>query len=266
MPTVTRYRAGVPNWVDVTADDVDASVSFYSSLFGWEASDQGEQAGHYHMFTLGGRSVAGLGPRQNPDVPAAWTTYLAVDDLDVALGRAVDAGGSLVMPRLDIFTSGSMGVVIDPTGAPVSFWQAGDHIGCERVNEPNTLVWNELTTRDPERAEAFYSEVVGHRFTALDQNEPDGYRTISVGDRVVAGLLPMQGDDWGDLPSHWMPYFAVEDADAMATRAQELGGSIMVDPTDLPVGRFAVLGDPAGAVFSVMRMSGSVDDLPDGVA
>jgi len=266
MPTVTSYRNGVPNWVDVTANDVDASVAFYTALFGWTAHDQGAAAGRYHMFTSDGRSVAGLGPRTNRDVPSTWSTYLAVDDLDATLATAVDAGGSLAMPRTDVFASGSMGVVIDPTGAPISFWQAGDHIGCELVNETNTLVWNELITRNPQRATAFYSAVVGQRFAPLDESAPEGYRMISVGERVVGGLLPMQGSDWGDLPSHWMPYFAVADADATAARAQELGGAIMVDPSDLPVGRFAVLGDPGGAVFSVMKMAGPADAIPDGIA
>lgn len=266
MAIVTKYRNGVPNWVDVSAPDLEVAARFYSELFGWTAHDQGPDAGHYHMFTLGDQNVAGLGPQMNPDAPPSWSTYLAVDDLDATLAAVAAAGGNVLAPRMDIFTSGSMAIATDPSGAPVSFWQAGEHIGCQRVNEVNTLVWNELTTRDAPAAMAFYRAVVGQEFTPMDVDAPAGYQMIEVGGRTVGGVMPMDGDMWGDLSSHWMPYFAVDDADATAARAQELGGGVAVDPTDIPVGRFVVLTDPGGAVFTVIEMAGELDDLPDGVA
>ena len=266
MAIVSKYRNGVPNWVDVSAPDLGVAARFYSELFGWTAHDQGPEAGNYHMFTLGDLNVAGLGQQMNPELPPSWSTYLAVDDLDATLEAVAEAGGVVVAPRIDIFTSGSMAIAIDPSGAPVSFWQAGDHIGCQRVNEANTLVWNELTTRDVPAAAAFYGAVVGHRYTPNDADAPAGYQLIGVGDRMVGGVMPMEGEMWGDLPSHWMPYFAVDDADATAARAQELGGGVAVDPIDIPVGRFVVLTDPAGAVFTAITMAGELEEPPDGVA
>ncbi|MGH3990819.1 MAG: VOC family protein, partial [Pseudonocardiaceae bacterium] len=73
--------------------------------------------------------------------------------------------------------------------------------------------------------------------------------------RKIAGMLQMD-DRWpADVPSHWMAYFAVEDTDAVAARAQELGATILVPPTDIPPGRFAVLNDPHGAAFSIITLN-----------
>jgi hypothetical protein len=266
MPIVTKYRQGVPNWIDVSTPDVDASVAFYEGLFGWTGVDQGADAGRYHLFELGGHNVAGLGPVQDPSQPAAWTTYLAVDDIDAAVGRVTDAGGTVLFPRMDIFTSGAMAMALDPSGAAVAFWQANEHIGCQRVNEANCVVWNELTTRDADAAQAFYTAVVGSSFAPMDDAGDEAYRLMSVGERVVAGVQPMIGDIWGDLPSHWMTYFAVDDVDATVGRVVELGGEVRVPGEDNPMGRFSVVADPVGAVFTVMTFSAPMDDVAGGIA
>jgi predicted enzyme related to lactoylglutathione lyase len=267
MATVTRYRNGVPSWADVAVVDPAAGAAFYSALFAWDADDQGEEAGGYHMFRVDGLAVAGLGPKQADDAMPIWSAYISVDDLDATLTAAEAAGGTIMIPRMDIFTSGSMAVVIDPTGAAVSFWQPGDHIGAQLVNEPNTLAWHELTTRDAERSMAFYSDVLGWEFEEMPEGAgAPGYRMVKVGDRVVGGILPMVGDEWGDMPSHWMIYFAVDDTDATTTRIVELGGSVSVEPFDMGVGRMAVGNDPDGNVFSVIAFAGPADAIEGGVA
>jgi predicted enzyme related to lactoylglutathione lyase len=267
MATVTTYRNGVPSWADVAVSDPAAGASFYSALFGWDVEDQGAEAGGYHMFSLDGASVAGLGPKQNEEGMPIWSAYISVDDLDATLTAAEAAGGTVVMPRMDIFTSGSMAVVIDPTGAAISFWQPGDHIGAQVVNEPNTLAWHELTTRDAGASKAFYEQVVGWTYQAMPEGAgAPGYEMIMVGERVVGGILPMVGDDWGDLPSHWMVYFAVADTDAAAAKVAELGGSVSVPPFDMSVGRMSVCNDPDGNAFSVIAFAGPVDEIEGGVA
>ena len=266
MPTITKYRNGVPNWVDVATGDLPGAVSFYTGLFGWHADDMGEEAGHYTMFSVDGSWVAAVGPQQDPNDAPLWNTYLAVDDLDATLAKVEAAGGTVVMPRMDIFSSGSMAAVVDPSGAVVALWQAGDHIGCQLVNEDNTVVWNELTTRDAPAAMDFYRAVTGCEFVPMDGDAPEGYQMMTVGERVVAGVMPMEGEMWGDMPSHWMVYFGTADTDGTAARAVELGGSVSVAPFDIPVGRIAVLNDPAGKAFSVIQFAGEVDQVPGGIA
>ncbi|MFT7649736.1 MAG: putative enzyme related to lactoylglutathione lyase [Candidatus Poriferisodalaceae bacterium] len=214
----------------------------------------GAEGGGYHMFSIGGRSVAGMGPAFGEDAMPLWGTYINVDDLDAALERAVAAGGNVLMERIDILRAGSMATVRDPSGASVSFWQAGDHIGCELANEANTLGWNELTTRDPEAAKPFYAAVLGWTYETVDMGTGD-YILAQVDGRTVAAIMPMLGDEWGELPSHWMAYIAVDDVDAIMERTTELGGTVSLPATDIPPGRFGIINDPAGAAVSVITFS-----------
>ncbi|NND73999.1 MAG: VOC family protein [Ilumatobacter sp.] len=266
MARITKYRNGVPNWVDVATTDVPGAASFYGELFGWHTEDQGEEAGHYTMCSIDGASVAGIGPKFNPDGMPIWSTYIAVDDLAATLAKVEPAGGSVKMEPMEIPGSGTMAAVVDPTGAIVAFWQASQHIGCEVVNEDNTLVWNELTTRDADAAAAFYEAVLGCSFQTMEGEEFGGYRTMQVGDRTVGGVMAMEGEQWGDMPSHWMVYFGTGDADATASKATDLGGSVSVPPFDTPVGRIAVLNDPTGNAFSVIDFSDDADPVEGGIA
>jgi predicted enzyme related to lactoylglutathione lyase len=114
---------------------------------------------------------------------------------------------------------------------------------------------SELTVRDVDTAKAFYGAVFGwegdtHPFgptTYTDWHNPGGPR--------VAGMIRMTEQWPAEVAPHWMCYFAVADCDAAAARAVELGGTAPVPPTDLPQGRFAVLNDPQGGLFSVIRLA-----------
>jgi uncharacterized protein len=177
-----------------------------------------------------------------------WNTYIAVDSADDAAAKVEAAGGQVAMSPFDIMDAGRMTFVLDPSGAAVVFWQANQHIGATLVNEPGTVTWNELITTDPAAAK-FYEQVLGVTTSTMDMGTGE-YTLFEVGGQMVGGSTPppMEG-----VPNHWHVYFAVDDADATAAKATELGGSVMVAPFDSPVGRMAVLTDPQGAVFSIIK-------------
>jgi len=254
MPEMTRYEPGMPCWVDVQSPDIAASTAFYEGLFGWTAEDQGEEAGHYTMFKLRGLDVAALGPLQSEGVPPVWTTYLASDDVDATAKQAEAAGGTVFVPPFDVFDSGRMTVIADPAGAVFGVWQAKEHIGARLVRETNTLLWNELASRDLDTALKFYETVFGITVNEVAMGPDDAiYRELRVGGDAVGGAMAI-GDDWpAEIPSHWMTYFAVDDTDATAARAKALGGNVNAEPFEIPVGRMAVLSDPGGAHFSVLN-------------
>ena len=256
MPEIKRYRHGVPNWVDVSTRDTAATVEFYSMLFGWEASDQGEEAGHYHMLRKGGLDVAGLGPAQ-PGQPTAWSTYLAVDDIDAALEKATAAGGTSMMPVMDVFEQGRMTFLSDPAGAVVGLWEPKAHIGSRIVNEPASPVWHELATRDIDAAQAFYTAVAGWEYVPMDG--PGTYLLCQVSGRPVGGMMPLGAEVPAAAPSSWTVYFGVTDTDASARRVTELGGAALVEPFDTPVGRSAVVRDSTGATFAIISLAETVD-------
>jgi predicted enzyme related to lactoylglutathione lyase len=250
MTEMTAHAPGTPSWVDIGVPDIAAASAFYSGLFGWDTEDQGEEAGHYTMCRLRGKAVAAIGPAMNPG-PPAWTTYFTVASVDATAEAIVAAGGAVVAPPMDVMEAGRMAVASDPTGGFFCIWEARGSIGAEIVNEPGTLCWNELNTRDVETALAFYETVFGLEA----QRNPD-YNEFKLGDRVVAGCMKMPEMVPAEVPSHWLVYFAVDDADAAVAEAQSLGATLVAGPMEAgEVGRFGVLSDPMGAVFAVIKLN-----------
>ena len=118
---------------------------------------------------------------------------------------------------------------------------------------PGSFVWHELATTDTSRARDFYSRLFGWKSSEMEMGPGFTYTTFKHGGRDAAGMFTMAGPDWEGKPPHWMVYIGVDDVDAMANKAQQLGGTICVPPTDIPVGRFSVLQDPTGAVISIYK-------------
>lgn len=117
-----------------------------------------------------------------------------------------------------------------------------------------TFCWAELATKDKHKAGAFYGALFGWKAVPFEESAMP-YTMFQIGETHAAGLLEMT-EEWGDIPPHWMIYFSVADCDVGADRATELGGEVKVPPTDIPmVGRFSVIQDPQGAVFSIIKQS-----------
>ncbi len=259
MSEISSYAPGTPCWIDLGTPDLDGSVAFYGSLFGWDVpeAENAEQAGGYRQAMLRGKPVAGVMPLMQPEQPVAWSSYLTVADADVAAGHVLDAGGTVIAEPMDVMDLGRMAIFTDPGGAVFGVWQPGTFVGAALVNEPGTLAWNELNTRDVGAAERFYGAVFGWTFDTRDLGEAGKYTTIELGGSPVAGILNQRERCVPDeIPAYWGVYFAVEDTDATIERAKQLGGSVMVEPIEVPVGRFAILNDPHGAMFAVIALNG----------
>jgi predicted enzyme related to lactoylglutathione lyase len=273
MPDRDGYIPGVPCWADTSQPDPQAAVAFYSGLFGWECEDAMPPGspGPYFMARLRGREVGAISGIQEGAPPmAVWNTYIWVDSADETAAKVRDAGGQVVAEPFDVMDAGRMAVFTDPEGAAFSAWQPKEHRGWQIVNEHGTVNFNTLNTRDPKAAAAFYGAVFGWevldlgggssmwRLRAygdhLEQRDPGlRARTREYGgpegfEDVVAAIAPIGGDQ-PDTPAHWSITFAVDDADAAARSATELGGKVLVPPFDAPWVRMTVLADPAGATF-----------------
>jgi predicted enzyme related to lactoylglutathione lyase len=257
MPARDSYAQGTPSWVDLQTTDQAGAKAFYGGIFGWSYDDQPMDAGAvYSIAKIGDAQVAAIAP-QSPELKAAgappmWNTYLAVDSADEAAAKVGPAGGTVAMEPFDVMDAGRMAFVMDPSGAAVAFWQANQHIGAGLVNEPGTVIWNELITNDP-KAVPFYEDVLGVTTTTVDVGA-NKYTMFQVAGKEVGGTMPpmMEG-----VPNHWHVYFSVADTDATAAKIKELGGSVMVEPFDTPIGKMAVVADPQGAVFSLFQAPAS---------
>lgn len=254
MAEFTDYPPGTPSWVDLSSPDLEASKAFYGSLFGWQAEDLGPDAGGYSMFKLRDRYVAGLGPVQGEGRPPAWGTYVTVPDADATVAVVKQAGGTVFLEPMDVFDAGRMAVFADPTGAVLSVWQPGNHKGAELANEPGAFSWNELNTRDPAAAKAFYTAVFGWEPEEHAMG-PMTYTEWKINGRSIGGMIDMNPNVPAQVPPHWLVYFTVEDTDATVAAITGKGGTVFVGPLDIPQGRFAVVADPQGAVFAVIAMA-----------
>ena len=258
MSERTSYAPGTPCWIDLGTPDQDAAAEFYGGLFGWsvEADENAEQTGGYRVAVLKDKAIGGVMRLMQEGQPPAWSTYVSVDDADATVAKAREAGGAVVVEPMSVLDYGRMAFLADPTGAVIGLWQPGRNIGAGLVNEPGALSWNELNTRDLGAAKAFYSAVFGWTFEDKDMGEVGTYTTIGLDGNIVGGIFNMaERGVPEEVPAHWQVYFAVEDIDATVAQARESGGSVMVEPIDIPAGRFSILIDPHGASFAVIALS-----------
>jgi predicted enzyme related to lactoylglutathione lyase len=259
----TRPKAGTLCWFECGSTDVEAAKKFYTGLFGWNSVDvpmPGDGGGHYTLLKIGDDDIAGLYPLVGPQfegVPSHWATYVAVDDADASNTRALSLGAKSVLPPMDVPGVGRIAMVTDPTGANIAMFQAGEHCGSPEMGpKPGTFGWSELATRDTKAAGVFYSELFGWNQKSSEAG-PMEYTEFQVAGTSIGGMMAMT-DQHGDAPAHWLPYVMVEDCNASAAKAGELGAQTFVPPMDIPnVGRFAVFADPAGAVLAVIQLTGA---------
>jgi uncharacterized protein len=227
--------------------------------------------------------VAAVGsiPEGAPQM-ATWNTYIWVDSADDTVSKVREAGGGVLMDPFDVMDAGRMAFVTDREGAAFCVWQAKQNKGLQIVNEHGSLNFNGLNTRDAEGAKSFYGSVFGWNVLDLggggemwtmpgygdhlEKDNPDLRKQVAEAggpegfEDVVASLNPIP-DDQPDTPAHWSVTFGVDDADAIAAKAAELGGKVIAPPFDAPWVRMTVLEDPQGATFIASKFVPENKDL-----
>jgi uncharacterized protein len=246
-----RYPPGTPCWVDTLQREPLAALDFYGPLFGWAFSEPGP--GGYVVARLDGRDVAGIGALPT-DGPAIWSTYIRVEDAAAEL-----AGATRLVGPLDAAPAGRLTALADPTGAAFCVWEPGEREGAQLVNEPNTWLMSSLHTPDPVAASAFYGAAFGWQaesMGAVTLFRLPGYVGGHAEQALPRDMVAVMAPPDPQVPPHWNVNFRVDDADAIAARAAELGGSVMMAPADGGGFRSAVLSDPQGGVFSISQPAG----------
>ena len=264
---LTSVRQGAPGWVELSTSDEAGAIEFYTGLLGWADHSEPMPAeaggGAYHMAQIDGDNIGGIS-QQQPDeaaqgIPPHWTVYMAVDDLDATLTKVEPSGGRVLMPAMDVMDFGRMSFITDPTGAPLGLWQANQHPGFGRYGEPGAVTWTELMTTDAPAAQAFFERVLGVEAQQIDMGGQP-YTILRAGEapNEASGLMA-KTEEMGNMPNVWAVYFEVEDTDATAAKARELGATILEEPTDIPPGRFSIIQDPQGAVFGIIKSNPNME-------
>lgn len=252
MAEVTQYEPGTPSWIDLATSDLAAAKQFYTGLFGWSLVEMPSPEGPYCMFAKDGATVAAAyqmtHEMMDNGIPSHWATYITVADIDETLASVREAGGTVVQEPHRVPGSGRTAAVQDPSAAVFALWEPDGHIGAQRVNEPGTLIWNELQNYDTASAAAFYEAVMG--WSAVTGRVPTGeYTSFMLNERPVAGMMAIQ-PEWGPVPPNWSIYLGVAEIEKACAYVAANGGRIEVPPMVVPeVGTFALLQDPQGAYF-----------------
>ncbi len=248
----TPFAPGTPCWVDLLSSDVAKATTFYTTLFGWTATEPAADFGNYVTFESDGHVVAGMVPNSaDSGSPDVWTTYLSTADIAATVGAATAAGGQLIVPAMQVGDLGSMAVVSDPAGAVFGVWQPGSHTGFGKYNEPGSVTWDEVHSKDFAATLRFYPEVFGWTMEPTSDTDDFRYFTGMIDGERVAGMMDSAAFLPPEVPSHWAVYFSVADIDAALAKAVELGGSVVRPAEDTPFGRIADLLDPTGAMLKL---------------
>jgi uncharacterized protein len=247
-------------WHDHNTTDLESAKRFYGELFAWSIKSEGQ----WH-FIYSGNDQQHFGTINKLDakhnIPSHWVPYIAVENIDAAIGAATKAGGKIQMGKTAAGKTGHFSYVADPQGAVFALWQYGPEGNGPKaeLDGPPPLghfCWDELLTSDPDAAEKFYKSVIGFqtqhmempgmRYTLWERNvmRPDGKP------RQGGGMMKMPP---GVPHPFWLSYVYVSDCDQSAEKAKKLGAQIMAPPMDIPnVGRFASLLDPTMASIAIL--------------
>jgi predicted enzyme related to lactoylglutathione lyase len=242
-------HAGHFVWQDLMTSDAARAEVFYIAMFGWriDATLPG-----YRLVDAGGSRIGGI-VQGDPQLPAHWLGYVAVDDVEARVQLATKLGAQTAVPPSDMHDAGRFAVLLHPQAGAIALYH-GDAkaLGAEPVTRaPGRVCWNELRTNDDAAAVRFCAELFGWTSEDVEVGRPTPYRVQSIGGERVCGIVKARQPI--DAP-HWGPYFLVGDVAADTARAEGLGAKVVQEVAEIAgVGRFSHLNDPTGARFGLFQ-------------
>ncbi len=260
MSEKSGYPHGTFSWIDLAAKDMAAAAKWYAEIFGWDYVQDPASDMPYGMFMRDGKMLCGLGElneeMKQAGVPPMWNSYVNVDDAKALEAKVTELGGSVAMPTMQIADFGAMAFFVDPAGGNFGVWQPGTHKGAQLVNEDGAYTWNELLSRDVEKAKRFYVELFGWEVGEAPGAGGMPYTMFKNEGEMNAGMMAMPPQVPAQIPSYWGVYFQVADLAATVEKIKATGGELHVPPMEIGQGTIASVADPQGAAFSLIQPKG----------
>ena len=251
-PVLPTTDAGRFVWHDLMTENMASSQTFYRLAFGWEFQTIREAEPAYAVIKYASEYIGGMVTvkRRDPAEPVSqWLSYIAVNDPDAAVRAATAEGARVLKAPFDVANVGRAAIIADPQGAPVGFARFSkprpDHMPVA-----GAWLWADYVATDTAAAMAFYGKIVGYGNEQVENQGNAVYHVLTLG-KPRAGLFknPFEG-----VRANWLPYILVDDPADLATRVQQLGGTILVAPRpDLRKGTLAIVADPGGAVIALQK-------------
>jgi predicted enzyme related to lactoylglutathione lyase len=239
-------------WHELLTSDPAAAQHFYAGICGWQVEQWNEDP-NYSMFVAANGPIGGvlhvadnaMGTGEQPK----WLPYIAADDVDATVERAVSLGARVLQKSGATPGGGRYAVLADPQGACFGVY------GSTATSPPaaqgvarGEFSWHELATTDSEAALKFYSALFGwEQLVQHDMGDEGPYRIFGVGGSQLGGIYNKP-----DGEPVWVSYVLVQNAAKSADHIKSAGGNIVMGPMQVPGGDWiAVAADPQGAVFAV---------------
>ena len=240
-------------WHDLMTTDTAAALTFYQGLLGWTTEVQDMGSGPYTMVKAADKSFGGV--NQDDTGSPRWISYISVENLDDSVAKIKELGGS-VHETLAVPGVGTMAYATDPDGAEFAPFQDENadyqHELPHGVQPGGGIAWHELTANDQNKADAFYSEIFGWGKVVWPMDDGGEYHGLTIGEIPVAGVFKRPEQ----VPyCYWSIYFeAPGTVEQTVTDVKRLGGSVLRDTFTVEgTGDIAIVKDPAGAVFGLMK-------------
>ncbi len=252
---------GEPIWYELMTKDLAKAGAFYSGLIGWNVVNAEMPSMDYHLAMQGEAAIAGLMPLTDEmceqGTMPCWLPYFGVDDVDVAVDKAVAGGAEVQLPAFDVPGVGRMAMLMHQH-AGAFYVMRGES------NEPSTAfaarapmeghaAWNELSSSDPVAAKAFLADVFGFEVNdTMDMGEFGQYEFLSIssGEFAVGAVMPLMD---GMPVSMWKTYFRIPNIDEGVAFITAQGGTVLHEPVVIPSGEFSVtVMDTDGAIFGCL--------------
>lgn len=250
-------------WYELLTTDADAAKRFYDAVVGWNVAGQSDFPNGYRMIgRFDGKFAGGLLPISEEmkahGARPLWLGYVGVDDVDATVAAMERDGAKAMMPPFDIPNVGRVAMIADPDGAPLYLMTPAPPQGAEgqesdvfSTDKAQHVRWNELSTSDPDAAIAFYTRHFGWRQEGdLDMGELGKYRFLYRRETMIGAIMPRMQQ----MPvSLWSYYIGVDDIDRAAEAVRSGGGTILVEPMEIPGGDYSLNAlDPQGAAFGLV--------------
>ncbi|SMF62720.1 hypothetical protein SAMN02745866_04033 [Alteromonadaceae bacterium Bs31] len=252
-----RHYNGRVIWHDLLARDTEAAKKFYGGLFGWEFKEIGlyqgdKHAGSYSLILHEGRAIAGMvdTTQLRKDVNLAqWVSVFSTANITAAVSQLKAGGGVVYTEPTTVGERGEIAVVADTQGGLFALLQTSQGDPAEQKAPVGAFLWDELWTADTEKAKSFYQALFGYdaENTRLENGETYHYFASEGQPRAAVQSNPLQG-----LAPTWVSFIRVEDPAAIVAKVAALGGEVLLDVQQNPIGgQLAIIRDPDGAGFVI---------------
>lgn len=257
-PPSAEHHVGKVIFHELVTPDLAAAKTFYAGLFGWTFRDLHLARSDYAEALLDGHPVAGLIDRPLPpggQRRPAWLGYISAQDVNAVTQTALQHGGKVLFGPRDVPDRGREAVVADPQGAVFAVLASSSGDPPDVMAEPGEWIWSSLVTRDPDNGAAFYQALFDYEVFDLAANAGARHLMLASSNYSRASVNSLPASRPG-LPSHWLNFVRVDDADRVAAKAVALGGRVLLAPrVDRQGGRIAIVADPQGAAVGLLQWS-----------